>query len=78
MIEKSLAHPDALGRRSYTTSIAFGPTIGKNIAMAYLPHAYAQVGRKPQIQYFADVYPVTVEAVGCKSLYAAENIKLRV
>ena len=28
---------DELGRRSFTTSIAYGPTIGKNIALAYLP-----------------------------------------
>ena len=41
---------DALGRRSYTTSIAFGPPLGKNIALAYLPHADAQVGRELQIQ----------------------------
>ena len=38
---------DALGRRSYTTSIALGPTIGKNIALAYLPHAYCQVRLSP-------------------------------
>ncbi len=36
---------DALGR-SYTTSIAFGPTVGKKIALTYLPHAYAEVGRE--------------------------------
>ncbi len=68
---------DAQGRRSYTTSIAFGPTLGKNIALAYLPHAYAEVGRELQIQYFADVYPVRVEAVGYKSLYDSENVKPR-
>jgi len=68
---------DELGRRSYTTSIAFGPSIGKNIALAYLPHAYAEVGRELQIQYFADVYPVTVEAVGYRSLYDPESIKPR-
>ena len=68
---------DALGRRSYTTSIAFGPTIGKNIALAYLPRAYAEVGRELQIQYFADVYPVTVEAVGYRPLYDPENVTLR-
>ena len=57
---------DSLGRRSYTTSIAFGPTIGKDgtLPLAYLPHAYCQVGRDLRIQYFADVYPVKVEAVG--------------
>jgi len=68
---------DAQGRRSYTTSIAFGPTIGKNIALAYLPHAYAEVGRELQIQYFADVYPVQVEAVGYKALYDPESVKPR-
>lgn len=68
---------DELGRRSYTASIDFGPTIGKNIALAYLPHAYCQVGRELQIQYFADVYPVKVEAVGYRPLYDPENTKPR-
>jgi glycine cleavage system aminomethyltransferase T len=43
---------DELGRRSYTTSIAYGPTIGKNIALAYLPWDYCQVGRKLQRRIF--------------------------
>jgi len=68
---------DELGRRSYSSSIAFGPSIGKNIALAYLPHDYCQVGRELQIQYFADVYPVKVEAVGYRSLYDPENGKPR-
>jgi len=68
---------DSQGRRSYTTSIAFGPTIGKNIALAYLPHAYCQVGRELHIQYFDDVYPVKVEAVGYGALYDPENTKPR-
>ena len=68
---------DAQGRRSCTTSIAYGPSIGKNIALAYLPHDYAEVGRELQIQYFADVYPVKVEAVGYRSLYDPENGKPR-
>jgi glycine cleavage system aminomethyltransferase T len=68
---------DGQGRRSYTTSIAFGPTIGKNIALAYLPHAYCQVGRELQVQYFDDVYPVKVEAVGYGALYDPQNVKPR-
>ena len=68
---------DALGRRSYTTSIAYGPTIGKNIALAYLPWDYAQVGRKLRVQYFGDTYPVEVAAVGYKGLYDPENLKPR-
>ncbi|MCY7306395.1 MAG: hypothetical protein LH632_09630 [Rhodoferax sp.] len=53
------------------------PTIGKNIALAYLPQAYAEEGRELQIQYFSDVYPVKVEAVGYRSLYDPESIKPR-
>ena len=43
---------DELGRRSFTTSIAYGPTIGKNIALAYLPWAYCQEGRKLERRIF--------------------------
>mgnify|MGYP003671368795 FL=1 len=68
---------DDLGRRSYTTSIAFGPSIGKNIALAYLPHAYCQEGRKLTISYFDEIYPVEVAGVGYKPLYDPENLKPR-
>lgn len=51
--------------------------IGKNIALAWLPHAHCQVGREWQIQYLADACPVTVEAVGYRPLYDAENAKPR-
>ena len=60
---------DELGRHSFTTSIAYGPTIGKNIALAYLPWAYAQEGRKLGVEYFGQTYPVEVAAVGYKPLY---------
>jgi len=33
------------------------------------------LGLALQIQYFADVDPVKVEAVGCRPLYDPENIK---
>jgi glycine cleavage system aminomethyltransferase T len=68
---------DELGRRSYTTSIAFGPSIGKNIALAYLPHAYCQEGRKLAVQYFGETYPVEVVGIGYKPLYDPENAKPR-
>ena len=68
---------DSKGRRSYTTSIAYGPTLGKNIALAYLPYEYCQVGCELQVQYFADVYPVTVQAVGYAALYDPQNTKPR-
>jgi glycine cleavage system aminomethyltransferase T len=68
---------DELGRRSYTTSIAFGPTLGKNIALAYLPWDYCQVGRKLAVEYFTETFPVEVAAVGYKPLYDPENLKPR-
>ncbi|GHE20659.1 GcvT family protein [Halomonas urumqiensis] len=64
---------DALGRRSYTTSIAFGPSIGKNIALGYLPAAVAEVGKELLIEYFNEPYPVRVEAVGYGALYDPES-----
>jgi len=66
---------DELGRLSYTTSIAFGPTLGKNIALAYLPKEFCEVGRKLQIEYFSETYPVEVAAVGYQPLYDPENLK---
>ncbi|MEP4563366.1 MAG: FAD-dependent oxidoreductase [Nitratireductor sp.] len=68
---------DALGRRSFTTSVAYGPTIGKNIALAYLPWAYCQEGRRLAVEYFGETYPVEVAAVGYKPLYDPENPKPR-
>ena len=68
---------DELGRRSYTTSIAFGPSIGKNIALAYLPWDYCQKGRKLTISYFDELYPVEVVGIGYEPLYDPENLKPR-
>lgn len=64
---------DEKGRRSYTTSIAFGPTIGKNIALGYIPHSHAVEGRSLAIEYFGETFPVTIAAVGYNALYDPEN-----
>ena len=68
---------DELGRRSYTTSVAYGPTLGKNIALAYLPWSHCQEGRKLIVEYFGETYAVEVAAVGDKPLYDPENLKPR-
>jgi len=68
---------DELGRRSFTTSVAYGPTLGKNIALAYLPWAYCQEGRKLAVEYFGETYPVEVAGVGYKPLYDPQNLKPR-
>jgi glycine cleavage system aminomethyltransferase T/glycine/D-amino acid oxidase-like deaminating enzyme len=64
---------DAKGRRSYTTSVAYGPSIGKNIALAYLPYDDCKEGRQLVLEYFQETYPVTVAAVGYKPLYDPKN-----
>jgi glycine cleavage system aminomethyltransferase T/glycine/D-amino acid oxidase-like deaminating enzyme len=68
---------DSLGRRSFTTSIAFGPTIGKNIALGYLPHEHAVKGKTFLVEYFGETYPVEVAGVGYEPLYDPENLKPR-
>ncbi len=68
---------DSKGRRSYTTSMVYGPTIGKNIALGYLPADKAEVGATFNIEYFGEQYPVVVEGVGYKPLYDPDNIKPR-
>lgn len=68
---------DEKGRRSYTTSMAYGPSIGKNIALAYLPYEHCKVGKQLTIEYFGEQYPVIVETVGYKPLYDVGNEKPR-
>ena len=68
---------DDLGRRSYTTSIAFGPSVGKNIALAYLPWDYCQEGRELHVSYMDEIYPVEVYGIGYKPIYDPENLKPR-
>ncbi len=68
---------DGEGRLSYTTSIAYGPTIGRNIALAYLPHQHAVTGKTFRVEYFGETYPVEVAGVGYAPLYDPENLKPR-
>jgi glycine cleavage system aminomethyltransferase T/glycine/D-amino acid oxidase-like deaminating enzyme len=64
---------DELGRRSYVTSVAYGPSLGKNVALGYLPHGYCQEGRQLLMEYFHESYPLKVEAVGYHPLYDPDN-----
>ena len=66
---------DSKGRRSFTTSIAYGPTLGKNIALGYLPNELALVGKQFNIEYFGELYPVSVAGVGYQPLYDPDNLK---
>lgn len=68
---------DETGRRSFTTSIAFGPSVGKNIALGYLPYDHAVKGRALAVEYFGESFPVEVAAVGYAPLYDPENQRPR-
>ena len=68
---------DELGRRSYVTSMAYGPTIGSNIGLAYLPWRYCQQGRRLIVEYMGEQFPVEIAAVGNKALYDPENLRPR-
>ena len=64
---------DSKGRRSFLSSIAFGPSIGKNIGLAYLPCEYCEVGREMTMEYLGEQFTMTVESVGYKALYDPDN-----
>lgn len=68
---------DARGRRSFTTSFAYGPTLGKNIALGYLPANVCKPGNTLLIEYFGEQYAVEIAAVGYQPLYDPENLKAR-
>ncbi len=68
---------DSKGRRSYANSAGAGPSLGKHLLMAYLPPAQAVEGTKLFVQYFGDLYPVTVARVGSVPLFDPENDRIR-
>ena len=65
------------GRRSVSTSIAYGPSLGINILMGYLPANRAKVGEELLLEYFGDHFPIRVEAVGYQPLLDPENLRAR-
>ena len=72
---------DACGRRSYSTSTSYCPSIGEHVVMGYLPAAIAVPGKKLVLEYFNENgdghYPMTVQIAGRGSLYDSENRRVR-
>jgi glycine cleavage system aminomethyltransferase T/glycine/D-amino acid oxidase-like deaminating enzyme len=68
---------DAKGRRSYATSAGASPSTGKHVLFAYLPPEHAVEGTKLFVQYFDELYPVTVAVVGSRPLFDPENLRAR-
>ncbi|MGD8709507.1 MAG: glycine cleavage T C-terminal barrel domain-containing protein, partial [Ectothiorhodospiraceae bacterium] len=68
---------DSVGRRSYANSVAYGPSLGVNIVLGYIPHEYAQEGRELEMEYFSERYRLRIESVGYRALYDPENERLK-
>ncbi len=68
---------DSTGRRSYTSSVVYGPSVGEIIALGYLPAAYAREGDTVTMEYFGEHYPLRIEAVGYRALYDPDNERPR-
>ena len=72
---------DSKGRRSYSTSMSYCPSIKKHVVMGYLPKEIAKPGKALSLEYFNEngdgVYPMTVKIVGKGSLYDPENKMVR-
>jgi len=72
---------DNKGRRSYSTSMSYCPSIQKHVVMGYLPREIANKGKQLSLEYFNEngegVYPMTVQIVGKGSLYDPNNEKVR-
>jgi glycine cleavage system aminomethyltransferase T len=60
---------DAKGRRSRVRRVGYGPSVGKQIVLAYLPPSAAEVGAKVLIEYFGEQFPMTVRSIDRTSLF---------
>ena len=72
---------DEKGRRSYSTSMSYCPSIEKHVVMGYLPKDIAHKGKALSLEYFNEdgdgIYPMTVQIVGKGSLYDPTNSRVR-
>ena len=72
---------DSKGRRSYSTSMSYCPSIKKFVVMGYLPKNIALVGYQLSLEYFNEngdgVYPMTVQIVGKGSIFDPSNERIR-
>ncbi len=66
---------DSHGRVSRVTTAGYGPTVGKNLLLGYVPAQYAAPGTQMQVMYMNEMFPCTV--VGTGSAFDPENIRLK-
>jgi len=67
---------DELGRRPHDLR-RHGATSARTSRSAYSAVGILQEGRKLEVEYFGETYPVEVAAVGYRPLYDPENLKPR-
>jgi glycine cleavage system aminomethyltransferase T len=68
---------DRKGRRSFVTSAGSGPSLGKHLLMAYLPPELGREGTKLAVEYFSELYPVTVAVAGTWPLFDPANTRMK-
>ncbi|MCP4358318.1 MAG: FAD-dependent oxidoreductase [Chloroflexi bacterium] len=68
---------DSKGRGSYVTTAGAGPSVGKQLLMAYLPPALAQEGTQLLVEYMMEQYPVTVAVAGSRPLFDPTNERMK-
>ncbi|MHB8958982.1 MAG: GcvT family protein [Candidatus Limnocylindrales bacterium] len=68
---------DRRGRRSFVTTAASGPSVGRHLLMAYLPVDEAVVGRQLAVEYIGELYPVSVAAVGATAVFDPDNLRMQ-
>jgi glycine cleavage system aminomethyltransferase T len=68
---------DRDGRRSFVTTAASGPSVGRHLLMAYLPVEEAVMGNRLAVEYIGELYPVTVAAVGATPVFDPENLRMK-
>ena len=66
---------DSHGRVSRVTTAGYGPSVGKNLLMGYVPVAYAEPGTPMRVMYMNETYPCTV--VGTGSAFDPDNSRLK-
>jgi heterotetrameric sarcosine oxidase gamma subunit len=60
---------DAKGRRSRVRRVGYGPSVGQQIVLAYLPAGAAEVGAKVLVEYFGEQFPMTVRSIDRTSVF---------
>ena len=68
---------DRNGRRSFVTTAASGPSVGKHLLMAYIPVEEAVVGNRLAVEYIGELYPVTVAAAGPAAVFDPDNLRMK-